>query len=68
MFGGGHSSHSYSSATDAYYYNAKTIQLYPGTKYKFSNMSSEATSSTMQEMTLSPPIIGYIKIKDATIN
>ena len=56
------------SPVSAYYIKLIKIQLYPGTKYKFSNMSSEATSLTFQEITLSPPISGYIKIKDATIN
>ena len=68
LFGGGYSG-GYSSAVDVYYpASSKTIQLYPGTKYKFSNMSSEATSGTFQEMTLSPPISGYIKVTNTTIN
>ena len=68
LFGGGAGNGS-KSTVDVYYpASSKTIQLYPNTKYKFSNMSSEATSSTFQEITLTPPISGYIKIAKTTIN
>ena len=63
LFGGGE----YDATVDAYYVNNK-VQVYPGTKYKLGSMSSESTSSTMQEIETTAPITGYIKIKDATIN
>ena len=56
-----------SSTVDAYYVNNK-VQVYPGTIYKLGSMSSESTSSIMQEIETTAPITGYIKIKDATIN
>jgi hypothetical protein len=55
------------NTVNAYYVNNK-VQVYPGTKYKLGSMSSESTSSTMQEIETTAPITGYIKIKDATIN
>lgn len=70
MFGGGYVGRPYytsSAAVDAYSVNNK-VQVYPGTKYKLGSMSSESTSSTMQEIETTAPITGYIKIKDATIN
>ena len=60
LFGGG-------TNVNAYYVNNK-VQVYPGTIYKLGSMSSESTSSTMQEIETTAPITGYIKIKDATIN
>ena len=63
LFGGGE----YDATVDAYYVNNKVL-VYPGTKYKLGSMSSESTSSTMQEIETTAPITGYIKIKDATIN
>jgi len=66
LFGGGYGS-SYSAAVDAYYINNQ-VQVYPGTKYKLGSMSDEATSDSMQMITTTAPITGYIKIKDATIN
>ena len=64
MFGGGIGP---SSTVDAYYVNNKVL-VYPGTIYKLGSMSTESTSSTMQEIETTAPITGYIKIKDATIN
>ena len=63
LFGGGIGP---SSTVDAYYVNNK-VQVYPGTIYKLGSMSTESTSSTMQEIETTAPITGYIKIKDATI-
>ena len=62
LFGGG-----FIQTVDAYKINRK-VPVYPGTKYKLGSMSSESTSSTMQEIETTAPITGYIKIKDATIN
>ena len=69
LFGGGYNNYDtpYSYTVDAYYVNNKVL-VYPGTKYKLGSMSSESTSSTMQEIETTAPITGYIKIKDATIN
>ena len=55
------------SPVSAYYINNK-VQVYPGTKYKLGSMASEVTSDSMQMIETTPPISGYIKIKDATIN
>ena len=55
------------TTVNAYYVNNK-VQVYPGTIYKLGSMTSESTSSTMQEIETTAPITGYIKIKDATIN
>ena len=69
LFGGG-SKGSLSECYDivnAFQIKSKVF-VYPGTKYKFGSMASEETSATMQELTFTPPITGYIKIKDATIN
>lgn len=43
------------------------IQIFPGTKYSF-NGSTEQTSSTWQTLTMQGEVIGYIKVKDATVN
>ena len=62
LFGGDHG-----SQVDAYYLNNK-VQVYPGTKYKLGNMSSESIAYSMQMIETTTPITGYIKIKNATIN
>ena len=69
LFGGGlgPTGSTESATVNAYYVNNKVL-VYPGTKYKLGSMSSESTSSTMQEIETTAPITGYIKIKDATIN
>ena len=53
--------------TDAFYTQGN-ISVYPGTKYKLGSMTDEATSDSMQMITTTAPITGYIKIKNATIN
>ena len=68
LFGGGAISSSTFYATVDAYSLGKKFQLYPGTKYKFSGMSDEVTSQTFQEIEVTAPLNGYIKIKDATIN
>lgn len=67
LFGGGYNgSSSYYNSVDAYnpYHN---IQVFPGTKYSF-NGSTEQTSSTWQTISMQGEVIGYIKVKDATVN
>lgn len=63
LFGGGYD---YSNVVDAYspYHD---IQVFPGTKYSF-NGSTEQTSSTWQTITMQGEVVGYIKVKDATVN
>ena len=65
LFGGGISS-SYSNVVDAYspYHD---IQVFPGTKYSF-NGNAEQTSSTWQTISMQGEVVGYIKVKDATVN
>ena len=65
LFGGGISS-SYSDVVDAYspYHD---IQVFPETKYSF-NGSTEQTSSTWQTISMQGEVVGYIKVKDATVN
>ena len=65
LFGGGISS-SYSNVVDAYspYHD---IQVFPGTKYSF-NGNTEQTSSTWQTISMQGEVVGYIKVKDATVN
>lgn len=67
LFGGGYASSNYSSVVD-YYTVDNIFQVFPETKYKFSGMSSERTSSTIQEITARPPISGYIKVKSTNIS
>lgn len=67
LFGGGNNnSSSHYNSVDAYnpYHD---IQVFPGTKYSF-NGSEEQTSSTWQTLTMQGEVIGYIKVKDATVN
>ena len=54
-------------ATDAFYIQGN-ILVYPGTKYKLGTMTDEATSDSMQMITTTAPITGYIKIKDTSIS
>ena len=57
----------YFSTVDAYTpVSSYNIQLFPDTKYSF-NSSTEQISSTMQTITMEPPIVGYIKIKNTTV-
>lgn len=53
---------------DAFTFETKKIQIYPMSKYKFNDMSSETTSQTLQEIELTTPITGYIKVKNTTVN
>lgn len=67
LFGGGYNgSSSYYNSVDAYN-PFHDIQVFPGTKYSF-NGSTEQTSSTWQTLTMQGEVIGYIKVKDATVN
>ena len=65
LFGGGISS-SYSDVVDAYspYHD---IQVFPETKYSF-NGSTEQTSSTWQTISMQGEVVGYMKVKNATVN
>ena len=65
LFGGGISS-SYSNVVDAYnpYHD---IQVFPSTKYSF-NGSTEQTSPTWQMISMQGEVVGYMKVKNATIN
>ena len=68
LFGGGRAGDgTLSPAVDFYYLNNQ-VQVYPGTKYKLGSMTDEAISDSMQMITTTVPITGYIKIKNATIN
>ena len=64
LFGGGSGSSSYSSTVDAYRIIDK-VTVYPGTKYKFVGMSSEATATGFAEINVTFP--GYIKVKNTKI-
>ena len=66
LFGGGGNGNSVFSVVDAYnpYHN---IQVFPNTKYSF-NGNTEQTSSTWQTLTIQGEVVGYIKVKDATVN
>lgn len=66
LFGGGISS-SYSNVVDAYIPASYDIQVFPGTKYSF-NGNTEQTSSTWQTISMQGEVVGYIKVKDATVN
>lgn len=67
LFGGGYASSNYSSVVD-YYTVDNIFQVFPETKYKFSGMSSEQTSSSIKTVTVKPPISGYIKVKNINIS
>lgn len=66
LFGGGISS-SYSNVVDAYSLASYDIQVFPETKYSF-NGSTEQTSSTWQTISMQGEVVGYIKVKNATVN
>lgn len=66
LFGGGRAS-SNSAVVDAYTIASYDIQVFSGTKYSF-NGSTEQTSSTWQTLTMQGEVVGYIKVKDATVN
>ena len=66
LFGGGQVSSGSSSTVDAYRYT-DTVQVYPNSIYKLGSMSTEQTATVFQEIQVTPPITGYIKIKNATI-
>ena len=69
LFGGGDDDTFplFSSVVDAYSpVSSYNIQLFPDTKYSF-NSSTEQISSTMQTITMEPPIVGYTKIKNTTV-
>ena len=68
LFGGGRTRTSDSYVVDAYSFKRYTVQVYPGTKYKFSNMPSELTSNVFQEINITGQPVGYIKIKNTNIN
>ena len=67
LFGGGYDGSSVRDEVDIYTFNS-TIQVYPGTKYKFNNMVEEETATEWKEITFDEPLNGYIKISNAEIN
>ena len=68
LFGGGYSlSNGYLSTVEHYTVD-NIFQVFPETKYKFSGMSSEQTSSSIKTVTVKPPISGYIKVKTTNIS
>ena len=67
LFGGGLNSTEYSSTVEHYTVD-NIFQVFPETKYKFSGMSSEQTSSSIKTVTVKPPISGYIKVKTTNIS
>lgn len=68
LFGGGYSlSNGYLSTVECYAVENE-FQVFPETKYKFSGMSSEQTSSSIKTVTVKPPISGYIKVKTTNIS
>ena len=69
LFAGGYAADTQAVTTtaDAYSLASYDIQVFPGTKYSF-NGGTEQTSSTWQTLTMQGEVIGYIKVKDATVN
>ena len=69
LFAGGYAADTQAVTTtaDAYSLASYDIQVFPGTKYSF-NGETEQTSSTWQTLTMQGEVIGYIKVKDATVN
>lgn len=63
LMGGG----SYSAVVDAYSPASYDIQVFPGTKYSF-NGNTEQTSSTWQTISMQGEVVGYMKVKNATVN
>ena len=68
LFGGGQDGSTNFDTVDAYSFKRYTVQVYPGTKYKFSNMPSELTSNVFQEINITGQPTGYIKIKNTNVN
>ena len=66
LFGGGYNG-SRLNTVDAYSLASYDIQVFPETKYSFNN-SEEIFSPTMQTITMQGPVVGYIKIKNTTVN
>ena len=66
LFGGGYNG-SWVNTVDAYSLASYDIQVFPETKYSFNN-SEEIFSPTMQTITMQGPVVGYIKIKNTTVN
>ena len=56
-----------SAVVDAYTLASYDIQVFPGTKYSF-NGNTEQTSSTWQTISMQGEVVGYIKVKNATVN
>lgn len=51
------------------YSNITSVMLHKNSKYKFQNMSSEATvTSDIAKITLPTPVTGYIKVKNVTLS
>ena len=66
LFGGGYTE-PYSNVVDAYSLASYDIQIFTGTKYSF-NGSTEQTSPTWQMISMQGEVVGYMKVKNATIN
>ena len=70
LFGGGNSNYNLSAVVDAYKSNTgnTSLTVYPGTRYKLWDMQNELTATTMQTLTGSLPLTGYIKVKKANVD
>ena len=70
LFGGGYSTNGRSAVVDAYKSNTgnTSLTVYPGTRYKLWDMQNELTAATMQTLTGSLPLTGYIKVKKANVD
>ena len=70
LFGGGYNTNGYSAVVDAYKSNTgnTSLTVYPGTRYKLWDMQNELTAATMQTLTGSLPLTGYIKVKKANVD
>ena len=70
LFGGGDSNYVRSAVVDAYKSNTgnTSLTVYPGTRYKLWDMQNELTAATMQTLTGSLPLTGYIKVKKANVD
>ena len=70
LFGGGSITNGYSAVVDAYKSNTgnTSLTVYPGTRYKLWDMQNELTAATMQTLTGSLPLTGYIKVKKANVD
>lgn len=62
LFGGPLTVDAYTTIT------GRTIQIYPGDKYKLNSMDQEQTASDFTRLNLTFPINGYIKRKSQTLN